>query len=235
MRENPSLREENPRRQQSFLCKEFLHDGDQMAIIQQTEFAAIDFESAGVRPGGTDVPVQVGLGVLIGGELRMDLGFQSLIASPEPVTWRARKVHGIVDKDLEGAPSMNELWPKIKTVLGGRWVVAHGASTEKRFLRAFPFHGFGPWVDTLKLSRAIDPDLPSHALGDIVMHHGLLEELVSIIPDFRWHDAYCDAMASLVLLRHFISKLELGSEPSEILLSADDAPFHRRKAARRLL
>lgn len=206
-----------------------------MATIQETEFAAIDFESAGVRPGATDVPVQVGLGVLIGGDLRLDLGFQALIASPEPVTWRARKVHGITDADLEGAPSMHELWPRFKTVLAGRWVVAHGASTEKRFLRAFPFHGFGPWVDTLKLARAIDPDLPSHALGDLVIHHGLFEELVEVIPNFRWHDAYCDAIASLVLLRHFIRRLALRNENAEILLSADDAPFHRQKAARRLL
>lgn len=205
-----------------------------MATIQDTEFTAIDFESAGVRPGGTDVPVQVGLGVLVGGDLRLDLGFQSLIASPEPVTWRARKVHGITDADLEGAPSMPELWPTFKAMLGGRWVVAHGAATEKRFLRAFPFHGFGPWVDTLKLSRAIDPDLPSHTLGDLVVHYGLLEGLVDAIPGFRWHDAYCDAVASLVLLRHFISKLALSSESPEILLSADDAPFHQRKAARRL-
>ena len=204
-----------------------------MGTIRETEFAAIDFESAGIRPGGTDVPVQVGLGVLIGGDLRPDLGFQSLIASPEPVTWRARKVHGIADADLEGAPSMQELWPRFKSVLGGRWVVAHGASTEKRFLRAFPFHAFGPWVDTLKLSRAIDPDLPSHALGDLIRHHRLLAELADI-PDFRWHDAYCDAIASLVLLRHFVGRLDLDRENPEILLSADDAPFHRKKAARRL-
>ena len=129
---------------------------------------------------------------------------------------------------------MPELWPTFKAMLGGRWVVAHGAATEKRFLRAFPFHGFGPWVDTLKLSRAIDPDLPSHTLGDLVVHYGLLKGLVDAIPGFRWHDAYCDAVASLVLLRHFISKLALGSESPEILLSADDAPFHQRKAARRL-
>jgi DNA polymerase-3 subunit epsilon len=204
-----------------------------MATIKETEFAAIDFESAGIRPGGTDVPVQVGLGVLIGGELRPDLGFQSLISSPEPVTWRAKKVHGIADEDLEGAPSMQVLWPRFKAVLAGRWVVAHGASTEKRFLRMFPFHGFGPWVDTLKLSRAIDPALPSHALGDLISHHGLVSELADI-PDFRWHDAYCDAIASLVLLRHFVSRLGLDRETPEILLSADDAPFHRRKAARRL-
>ncbi|MEX1119978.1 MAG: 3'-5' exonuclease [Terrimicrobiaceae bacterium] len=206
-----------------------------IGTIQQTEFAAIDFESAGVRPGGTDVPVQVGVGVMIGCSLRLDLGFQSLIASPEPVTWRARKVHGIADADLEGSPSMNELWPKFKAVLGGRWVVAHGASTEKRFLRAFPFHGFGPWVDTLKLSRAIDPDVSSHALGDLIGHHGLLVELSEAVPNLRWHDAWCDAVASLVLLRHFIRTLDLGGESPRILLRANDAPFHHRKAARRIL
>jgi DNA polymerase-3 subunit epsilon len=204
-----------------------------MPSLRDIEFAAIDFESAGARPGGTDVPVQAGVAILAGGEIRPELGFQSYIASTEPVTWRARKVHGITDEDLKEAPTMSALWPEFRNRLGGRWVVAHGASTERRFLRAFPFHGFGPWIDTLKLARAIAPSLSSHTLGDLVTHFGLQESLETLIPDFRWHDAYCDALGSLALLKHFLSDLDLWQASPEVLLLVDDSPFHRHKAGLR--
>jgi len=204
-----------------------------VATILETQFAAVDFESAGVRPGGTDVPVQAGVVLMIDGEILPSSGFRTYIASDEPITWRARKVHGIGDADLKGAPAMSALWPQFRESLGNRWVVAHGAATERRFLRAFPFHGFGPWVDTLKLSRAIAPGLPSHTLGDLIHHFGLYEDLANAVEGFRWHDAYCDALASLVLLRHFISALTLWEQSPDLLLRADDAPYHRGKSGPR--
>jgi DNA polymerase-3 subunit epsilon len=107
--------------------------------------------------------------------------------------------------------------------------VAHGAATEKRFLRVFPFHGFGPWVDTLNLTRAIYPSLPSHALGDAVSSLGLLERIK--YPAFRWHDAASDAIASLVLLDHLIVAADLAMEPAEILTRPNLAAYFasRRK------
>ena len=66
--------------------------------------------------------------------------------------------------------------------------------TERRFLRAFPFHGFGPWVDTLKLSRAVWPEKKSFALGDLILELGLEDDLCDALPGFRWHDALSDAL-----------------------------------------
>ena len=54
---------------------------------------------------------------------------------------------------------MVDLWPPIRDRLAGAAVVAHGAGTEKRFLRAFPYHGFSPWIDTLRLARKVLPNL----------------------------------------------------------------------------
>lgn len=203
-----------------------------MLTVKETEFAALDFESAGMRPGGTDYPIQIGIAICIGG--CVSYGLKSYIACGAAVTWRARDVHGIKTADLADAPPLAELWPNVRELLAGRWIVAHGAATEKRFLAAYPFHGFGPWVDTLKLARALDPGLESHALGDVVRAYQLEEKLTSSIPDFRWHDAYCDAYASLVLLHHFIRHHQLENLPAETLLLADDSHFHRSKARRRL-
>lgn len=196
----------------------------------EVPFAAIDFESAGIRKGGTEVAVQIGIGLMRGG--RLGESFTSFLATDQPITWSAQKVHGIRLEDLKGAPELPTLWPRLKGLLENRWVVAHGAATEKRFLRAFPFHGFGPWLDTLKLSRATWPNLDSYALGDLIVTLELEEELRTAHANFRWHDALSDALASLVLLRRIIVETQTGDEPAEILLRADDSLHHRLRARR---
>jgi DNA polymerase III subunit epsilon len=187
--------------------------------VSEVEFAAIDFESAGAARGATDVPVQIGIARMAGGRIVAESRFTSYLAADRPVTWSARDVHGIRDEDLVGAPRLLDLWPKLKAEFSGRWLVAHGAGTEKRFLRVFPLHGFGPWVDTLTLTRAVYPDLASHALGGIVEALGLVGEMDGHMPGFRWHDALSDAVASLVVLRHIIEVANLSDKPAEVLRS----------------
>lgn len=176
-------------------------------------FAAIDFESAGTAPGLTDEPVQIA--IVHWRDKAPLVALNSHLRPTRPVTWAARQVHGISDAELKDAPRLIDLWPSVRSSLEGRWVVAHGAATEKRFLRVFPFHGFGPWVDTLALTRATYPSLPSHALGDAVAALGLLDQIQ--FPGFRWHDAASDAIASLVLLQHLIESAGLFNEPAEVL------------------
>ncbi len=194
--------------------------------IGDCRFAAIDFESAGAARGRTDVPVQVGLATWspAGGHGER---FMSYLASDAPITWSARKVHGIRDEDLHGAPALLSLWPQMKKHLAGAVVVAHGKGTEKRFLRAFPGHGFGPWVDTLLLSRAAWPDLPDHSLSFLCESRGLAPILAAHHPGGRWHDALYDALASLLLLEHLIADHDLAGRPLDSLLRPDTAGWHR--------
>lgn len=185
--------------------------------IRDTVFAAIDFESAGSEPGRTDEPVQIAIVHLCGAE-RIVPVFDSYLSPKRPVTWAARAVHGIRDEQLCSAPSLNDVWPSVQSALRGHWVVAHGAATERRFLRAFPLHAFGPWLDTLTLVRRVFPGLESHALGDAIRALGLENEPEIARTGFRWHDAVSDAAASLVLLRHVIRSAGLADEAASVLI-----------------
>ena len=79
-------------------------------LAADTEFAAIDFESAGLVKGGTDVAVQIGISIMRPDlEIRREEFFTSYLASDQKITWAARKVHGISDADLEGAPQLLHL------------------------------------------------------------------------------------------------------------------------------
>jgi len=166
------------------------------------EFAAIDFESAGSAPSLAEEPVQIAVVHMRAGVIRPALN--SYLRPTRPVTWAAKAVHGISDAQLADAPRLIDLWPQVRRSLESRPVVAHGASTEKRFLRVFPLHGFGPWLDSLTLTRRVFPMLDSHALSDAIHSLGLSAEPELTTPGFRWHDAASDATASLVLIRHLI-------------------------------
>jgi DNA polymerase III subunit epsilon len=196
--------------------------------VAETSFAAIDFESAGIRRGSTEVPVQIGIALMH--RLEISGNFGSFLFTEQPITWAAQKVHGICAKDLAGAPRLPELWPQVHHLLHNRWLVAHGSATERRFLRAFPFHGFGPWVDTLKLSRAVWPEKDSFALGDLVRALGLEDDLRKALPAFRWHDALSDAMASLILLRRAVADAKISEQQADLLLRPDATEYHRLKA-----
>ena len=201
-----------------------------MPLIRHCRFTAIDFESAGAARGMTDSPVQVGLASWSVEAGHAD-AFVSYLFTDQPVQWSARKIHGIGPAHLAGAPSLLTLWPDMKRRLTGAVVVAHGKGTEKRFLRAFPGHGFGPWIDTLLLARAAWPELADHSLGALCEVHGLTEEIRGLVVLRSWHDALFDAVASLVLLGHIIQTHSLLDEPLGSLLYPDTSRWHARRRA----
>jgi len=188
------------------------------SLIREISFAGLDFESAGERANEAGVPIQIGIAAMEGLAPRDESYFRSYLRAERPVTWSAQQIHGITAADLKDAPDLLSLWPEIKARLGGRWIVAHGSGTEKRFLRAFPLHGFGPWVDTLTLSRKILPGRSTYALSDLVVGLGLDGEIRAQLPDFRWHEALSDALASLFLLRKLIELAGIADHPAEVLL-----------------
>lgn len=180
--------------------------------LQDLSWAAIDFESAGTIPGETDCPVQVGIvrvEKLFSAEPRL---FTSYIACHRPVRWSAAKVHGITTATLADAPEFTTLWPDLRDLLRGAVVLGHNPATEKRFLRTFPGHGFGPWVDTLALARQAAPTLPDHSLSCVCDALGITDSVTALVNDAahaRWHDALYDAAASLQLLRTLVAALSM--------------------------
>lgn len=197
-----------------------------MPLVSEAKFTAIDFESAGTARGATDQAVQIGMA-----QWSLSEGhagpFVSYLQCSQPIQWSAQKVHGISTAHLAGAPSLLALWPEVKVRLQGRFVVAHGKGTERRFLRAFPGHGFGPWIDTLLLSRAAWPEWPDHSLGALSDRLMLDGKVRALVPGKNWHDALFDAVASLVLLEHLIESFGLHDLPADFLCHADTSGWHR--------
>jgi DNA polymerase-3 subunit epsilon len=194
---------------------------DPATPISQVSFAAIDFESAGVRQGETDVPIQVGWGFLQNGEIDPRRFFRRYLFTDKPVTWSARQVHGIRKDHLEEAERFDHYWPELKKQLGPCVLVAHGHGTEKKFLQQFPGHGLGPWVDTLTLARRWCKGLESHRLATVVGGLDQEEALRELCPEYDWHDALFDAVGCLVILKKMIESGDLADRAVSLLLERD--------------
>lgn len=195
--------------------------------VRDVVFAGIDFEGAGAQRGKEDWPVQIGMGTW-----SLDKGFNdfyvSLLEREGNVDWYAKKIHGIDEGQLDGAPSLLSLWPEVNGRLGGGAVpVAHAKGTEKRFLRKFPGNPFDPWVDTLLLSRAAMPDQKKHSLGVLCEELGVADKVRELVPGRDWHDALFDAVASLVLLEWMVLKFGLQDLPLWALVVPNTGAWYR--------
>lgn len=183
--------------------------------IREVTFAAIDFEGAGGLSGQADLPIQIGIASARLGE--SPTFYDSFLSINRRVTRGAQRVHGITDEQLLDCPSLLEIYPVLAEHLGGRPLVAHAHGTEKRFLATLPGHSFGPWLDTLTLTRRIYPEADSHRLGGLCDDLALTAKIEALIPNRGWHDALFDATASLLLLFHLIEELDLAEQPLSIL------------------
>lgn len=194
----------------------------QQGSLSQLPFAAIDFESAGAAPGETDEPVQIGI-VRVENLFGEPRSWVTYLAATHPVHWSASRIHGITTGMLASAPSYLSVWPQIRELLTGAVVVGHNLATERRYLRTFPGHSFGPWLDTLTLARATVPGARDYTLGAVVEWLGLVGELDALCPGGHWHDALYDAAASLCVLRHIVRELGMKDCPLDALGTAVNA------------
>ncbi len=188
---------------------------DLFASIGKVKFAAIDFESAGAARGETDQPVQIGVAVCSAIDAAPEC-WVSYIATDKPVLWSASQVHGITTEMLANAPSFASLWPLIRARLSGAVVVGHNPATERKFLRRFPGHGFGPWLDTLALGKMCVPGLPDYSLSTLCDALGVTEAVSAVLPNKKWHDALYDALASMMVLKFLVKELKLKNHPLEV-------------------
>jgi DNA polymerase III subunit epsilon len=172
-----------------------------------TRFSVIDFETTGSVAGYRIEPWQVGVVSVEQGVVRRETQYESLFRiGDRPFNVRAPGRHVLIRDQLAVAPLPSEVLPELVQRLSGVPVVAHNIGTERSQLRSMaPLHKFGPWIDTLKLTRNAYPLLESKALEEVIAVLGLCGRVNAICSERTAHDALYDAVACAVLLEHFLS------------------------------
>ncbi len=159
---------------------------DREDISFDDEFAVFDIETTGLSAISNRI-TELGCVIWKNGEV---LGRFNTLVNPEiPIPEEVVKVTGITDEMVKDAPTIREALPEFLSFAGDRMLVAHNAAFDTGFIRkACEEQGIkftSPYLDTLAMSRYVNPDLPKHKLDDLQKHYGLEE--------FNHHRASDDA------------------------------------------
>jgi exodeoxyribonuclease X len=124
-----------------------------------------------------------------------------LIKPPNPITWQAKRVHGIGNSKVKSSPAWSEIQSDVEQHLHGKWFVAHNASVDydviKRHLPEWTPIGV---IDTLKFARHVYPNAQSHGLSALLTLTGLNAEVTG-----KLHRAGEDARVTGLLLSRLIT------------------------------
>lgn len=157
-------------------------------------YLVVDVEGNGARP-----PDLVELAVVPVSNGIIGIPHSWLVRPHSPITWQARKVHGISNDDVTDMPTFGVVRESVLDyVAADVVVVGHNVRVDLDVLRR-KLPGWQPHavLDTLRLARALLPDLPSHKLGTLVEHFNLATGLPA---GMRPHRAAYDAVVTARLL-----------------------------------
>lgn len=170
-------------------------------------YTAIDFETTGTVAGWDNKPWQIGMCEVFG-EGRVGRTYSSFLEIDlnRPFNEYAPGRHAQIREVLAESPGLPEIWDVVSPWLVQKPLIAHNIGTERTILRsAAPLSHLGPWIDTLKLSRYVYPNLRSYALEDLIVLLELKEKIDTFCPNLAPHDALYDAVACGQLFLHFLS------------------------------
>jgi DNA polymerase III subunit epsilon len=127
--------------------------------VATAEFLVVDTETNGLAGDACEL-TEVGAVLVGGGELHER--WETLLAVREPLSRGIQRFTGITQEMVDEAPPAEAMLPELAEQLGGRVLVAHSASFDRRVLRqAFERTGLEwpgpPVLCTVALSRRLHP------------------------------------------------------------------------------
>lgn len=169
-------------------------DRAQLNITPDTPVAFVDIETTG---GSLALHRVIDVAVIgaTGGEV--DFEWQSLVNPGVPVPAGITALTGIDTAMLADAPPFEKIAKELRARLEGRVFVAHNVRFDYGFIRR-EFAALGdswrsPNLCTVRLSRALYPEMPRHNLDAVMERHGIAIE--------NRHRAMPDAQALLAFWR----------------------------------
>lgn len=150
------------------------------------EMVVFDIETTGLSKNDCRI-TEIGAVKIKNGEITDR--FNTFVNPQCPIPEEIQKLTSITDEMVADAPLIDEALPRFLEFTGDCLLVAHNADFDTGFIRVaaqrLGIDFTNPYLDTLALSRYINPDMKAHKL-DILAKHYKLEE-------FHHHRACDDA------------------------------------------
>jgi DNA polymerase-3 subunit epsilon len=156
-------------------------------ISPDSPVAFVDIETTGGYPGLHRI---IDIAVIGATGDRLDFEWQTLVHPGVHVPAGITALTGIDDDMLAEAPAFDRVAKELRERLAGRVFVAHNVRFDYGFIRREFARIDSPWrspnLCTVRLSRALYPQLPRHNLDTVMEHHGIvIENRHRAMPDAR--------------------------------------------------
>ncbi len=151
---------------------------DKGQTLENTTFCVFDLETTGIS-FRTEKITEIGIMKIKNGEV-IDT-FSSFVNPEKPIPMKVQEITNITDDMVKGAPTIEEILPKILEFFGDSVLVAHNADFDTGFLR-YNCEKLGlkfdyTYLDTLRLAKDLFPDYKKYKLGIIAENLGIKVEV----------------------------------------------------------
>jgi len=172
--------------------------------LQEGTFCVFDVETTGFNAGGADSIIEIGAVLIKNGEI-IDR-FDELINPGRPLPYKIIELTNITDDMLRDKDDEATVVARFKEWIKDYPLVAHNAKFDTAFLgMAYKKYNLGELdncvIDTLELSRALDPEFSKHGLSALVKRYEVPWE------EDAHHRADYDAEGTAYVLTKMIKKL----------------------------
>ena len=186
--------------------------------LEALEMVVFDTETTGLDLRGGDQIISLAACRILRSRLLAQDSFEQLINPQRPIPPESTAIHGLTDQDVANAPPIEVVLPRFRQYVGQGVLVAHNAAFDLLAL-TLASGDTGPTfdmpvLDTLLLSRAVDPTLEGHGLD------ALAERFELVFPPGTRHTALGDARVTAELMLALLPRLRArGIETLEQLLA----------------
>jgi DNA polymerase-3 subunit epsilon len=148
------------------------------AELSDLEYVVFDTETTGLQLSRGDKVISIsGVRIRRGRIQEADI-FHTLVNPGRPIPAESTQIHGIGDRMVADAPSMNEVYPQFMEYVGDSILVAHNAAFDKKCLdMAAAEAGLpqidNPYLDTLFLSYGVHAGTKGHSLDAMAERMGI--------------------------------------------------------------
>ena len=167
----------------------------------EDEFIVFDLETTGLNAATCKI-TEIGAVKIKGGEVIER--YNTFVNPGCPIPEEVVKLTSITDEMVADADPIEKVLPEFMEFVGDRLMIAHNADFDTGFIRmaakqtGIPFEN--PYLDTVALSRYLNPDLKSHRLNRLAEHYGL--------GDFHHHRACDDAEMLAMIFFAMLKQME---------------------------
>lgn len=180
--------------------------------IEDTRFIIMDTETTGFHAYAGDEIISIAM-IEYHGLQPTGNTYQTYVNPQRPIPAESTSIHGIIDNDVQDAPTLEQLLPEILAYIDNAVIVGHHIEFDIRFLNKTlrKFLGLqlqNPWLDTMLLFLAYQKRLGHYQLEDAAADCG--------IAIHNRHTAMGDAQAAGELFAYLAKQL---STPSGSIFS----------------